>query len=165
MSAVIKLREFNSYVTSLAMGAPPSTTQGQMDAAIVRLREGAKSLAKLPLEQRVMVLDSMQQGFLRVARAMVSAGCKAKGIELGTTQEAEEWSTGSWGVVRQLRLLRESLLALKRLGNTPVGTVARAIDGRLTVRQFPGNEIDRMLFKGITADVRMQASVTEESLE
>ena len=165
MGKVIKLREFNSYVAILAMDAPPSSTQGQMDAAILRLREGAKSLAKLPLEQRVMLLDSMQQGFLRVARSMVEAGCKAKGIELGTTQEAEEWSTGPWGVVHQLRLLRESLLALKRLGNTPVGPVARALDGRLTVRQFPGNEIDRMLFKGITADVRMLTGVTEESLE
>lgn len=99
MGKVIKLREFNSYVAILAMDAPPSSTQGQMDAAILRLREGAKSLAKLPLEQRVMLLDSMQQGFLRVARSMVEAGCKAKGIELGTTQEAEEWSTGPWGVV------------------------------------------------------------------
>src|ERR1700688_4256232 len=138
MSAVIKLREFNSYVTSPAMDTPPSSTQGQMDAAIARLREGARSFAKLPLDQRIVLVDSMQQGFLRVSRAMVEAGCKEKGIELGTTQEAEEWSTGSWGVVRQLRLLRESLVALKRLGNTPIGPVARAIDGRLTVRQFPG---------------------------
>jgi len=165
MSAVMKLREFTSYATNPTVDVPPSSSQGQMDAAIARLCEGAKSLAKLSLDQRIKLADSIQQGFLRVGKGMVEAGCKAKGITLGTTQEAEEWSTGLWGVVRQLRLIRESLTALKRSGNTPIGPVARTIDGRLTVRLFPGNAIDRMLFKGITAEVRMQASVTEESLE
>src|ERR1700685_2219115 len=79
--------------------------------------------------------------------------------------QAEEWSTGPWGVVRQLRLIRESLAALKHSGNTPVGPVGRTIDGRLSVRLFPGNAIDGMLFKGITAEVHMQAGVTVESLE
>ena len=32
------------------------------------------------------------------------------------------------------------------------------------MRLFPGNAIDGMLFKNITADVHMQAGVTEESL-
>jgi acyl-CoA reductase-like NAD-dependent aldehyde dehydrogenase len=165
MSAVMQLREFASFGAGPAVDMPPFSSQGQMDAAIARLREGAKSLAKLSLGQRIMLVDSMQRGFLRVGKGMVGAGCKAKGIMLGTAQEAEEWSTGPWGVVRQLRLIRESLTALKRSGNTPIGPVARTIDGRLTVRLFPGNTIDRILFKGITAEVRMQAGVTEESLE
>jgi hypothetical protein len=46
--------------------------------------------------------------------------------------------------VRQLRLIRESLAALKYSGNTPIGPVGRTIDGRLSVRLFPGNAIDGM---------------------
>jgi acyl-CoA reductase-like NAD-dependent aldehyde dehydrogenase len=165
MSAVMRLREFTSYATNPAVDAPPSSSQGQMDGAIARLREGAKSLVKLSIDQRIMLVDSMQRGLLRVGKDMVEAGCKAKGIIPGSRQVAEEWSTGPWGVVRQLRLIRESLAALKRSGNTPIGPVARTVDGRLTVRLFPGNAIDRVLFKGITAEVRMRAGVTEESLE
>jgi acyl-CoA reductase-like NAD-dependent aldehyde dehydrogenase len=161
----MKLREFTSYAASAQVDTPPFSSQGQMDATIARLCEGAKSLAKLSLDQRIMLVDSMQGGFLRVGKGMVEAGCKAKGIMPGTAQEAEEWSTGPWGVVRQLRLIRESLTALKRSGNTVIGSVTRAIDDRLTVRLFPGNTIDRMLFKRITAEVRMQAGVTEESME
>jgi hypothetical protein len=112
MSAVMQLREFASYATGPAVDMPPFSSQGQMDAAIARLCEGAKSLAKLSLDRRIMLVNSMQRGFLRLGKGMVEAGCKAKGIELGTTQEAEEWSTGPWGVVRQLRLIRESLAAL-----------------------------------------------------
>jgi aldehyde dehydrogenase (NAD(P)+) len=165
MSAVMKLREFTSYAASPVVDAPPSYSQSQMDATIARLREGAKNFAKLSLDQRIVLVNAMQQGLLRVAKRMAHAGCKAKGITLGTPQEAEEWSTGPWGVVRHLRLIRESLAALKRSGNTPIGPVGRTIDGRLSVRLFPGNAIDGMLFKNITAEVHMQAGVTVESLK
>jgi acyl-CoA reductase-like NAD-dependent aldehyde dehydrogenase len=165
MSAVVKLREFSSYAASPSLDAPPPSSQSQMAAAIARLREGAKTFARLSLEQRIVLVNAMQQSFLRVANRMVQAGCKAKGIKPGTPEEAEEWSTGPWGVVRQLRLIRESLAALKHSGNTPVGPVGRTIDGRLSVRLFPGNAIDGMLFKNITAEVHMQAGVTVESLE
>jgi acyl-CoA reductase-like NAD-dependent aldehyde dehydrogenase len=164
MSAVIQLREFSSYATGPAVDAPRSSSQRQMDTTIARLREGAKIFAKLTLDQRIVLVNGMQQGFLRVAKRMVQAGCKAKGITLGKPEEAEEWSTGPWGVVRQLRLIRESLAALKHSGNTPIGPVGRTIDGRLSVRLFPGNAIDGMLFKNITAEVHMQADVTVESL-
>jgi acyl-CoA reductase-like NAD-dependent aldehyde dehydrogenase len=165
MSAVMKLREFASYAASPAVDAPASSSQSQMDAATGRLREGAGTFARLSLDQRIVLVNSMQQGFLRAAKRMVQAGCKAKGITPGTPEEAEEWSTGPWGVVRQLRLIRESLAALKHSGNTPIGSVGRTIDGRLSVRLFPGNAIDGMLFKNITAEVHMQAGVTMESLE
>jgi hypothetical protein len=160
MSAVMKLREFSSYAASPAMDAPPSSSQSQMDASTVRLREGAKTFAKLSVDQRIALVNAMQQGFLRVAERMVQAGCKAKGIAMGKPEEAEEWATGPWGVVRQLRLIRESLAALQHSGNTPIGPVGRTIDGRLSVRLFPGNAIDGMLFKNITAEAHMLAGVT-----
>jgi acyl-CoA reductase-like NAD-dependent aldehyde dehydrogenase len=164
MSAVMKLREFSSYAPTSAVDAPPSSSQSQMDASTARLREGAKTFTKLSLEQRIALVNAMQQGFLRVAKRMVQDGCKAKGITLGKPEEAEEWATGPWGVVRQLRLIRESLVALKCSGDTPIGPVGRTVDGRLSVRLFPGNAIDGMLFKDITAEVHMQAGVTVESL-
>jgi acyl-CoA reductase-like NAD-dependent aldehyde dehydrogenase len=164
MSAVLKLREFNSYATSPTAGAPPSSSQSEMDASIGRVREGANAFARLSVDQRIVLVNAMQQGYLRAAKRMVQAGCMAKGITLGKPEEAEEWSTGPWGVVRQLRLIRESLTALKQTGNTPIGPVGRTIDGRLSVRVFPGNAIDGALFKSVTAEVHMQTGVTEESL-
>jgi acyl-CoA reductase-like NAD-dependent aldehyde dehydrogenase len=165
MSAVMKPSEFSIYAASPAMDAPPFSSQSQMDAAIARLRECATTFVKLSLDQRIVLVNAMQQGFLRVAKRMVQAGCKAKGLTLATSEEAEEWATGPWGVVRQLRLIRESLAALKHSGDTPIGPVGRTIDGRLSVRLFPGNAIDGMLFKNITAEVHMQAGVTVESVE
>jgi aldehyde dehydrogenase (NAD(P)+) len=143
----------------------PLSSQPQMDMALARLREGAKRFVGLTLDQRITLLTSMQKGLLHEAPEMVKAGCAAKHIELGTPLESEEWGTGPWGVVRQLRLLRESLQALVIQGNTPIGQVGKTVDGNLAVRVFPNNAIDGMLFKDVTVDVYMQPGVTLEQLE
>jgi acyl-CoA reductase-like NAD-dependent aldehyde dehydrogenase len=165
MNAAMKLREFASYSVQPSPATPPASSQSAMDTAIKRLREGATRFARLSIDQRLRLAQNMQQGYLRVAERSVRAGCQAKGIAQGTPVEAEEWATGPWGVMRQLRLIRESLVALQRSGNTPIGSVGRAADGRLSVRVYPGNTIDGLLFKDWTIDVRMQAGVTEQKLE
>ncbi|MCG3200346.1 MAG: hypothetical protein NFCOHLIN_00198 [Gammaproteobacteria bacterium] len=144
--------------------SPPPTSQPEMDAAVRRLRDGAQVFARLSVAERIRLCEAMQRGYLRMAGRSVLAGCRAKGIEPGTPAEAEEWATGTWGAVRQLRLVRESLQAIRAEGNTRVGPLARTADGRLSVRVFPGNAIDALLFKNVTVDVRMQAGVTEERL-
>lgn len=135
-----------------------------MDRAISLLREGAWSFVHLGIAERIALARSMQAGVLRVADGMVAAGCKAKGIPPGTPVEAEE-RVGVLGVVRHLRLVCESLLAIQRSGNTVIGPVRRTTDNRLSVRAFPGNAIDAMLFKDMSVEVHMQSGVTEDALE
>jgi acyl-CoA reductase-like NAD-dependent aldehyde dehydrogenase len=165
MSADVKLKDFASYAARSAAETPPPSSEAQMNAAIARLREGAAVFASLSIAEHIRLAESMQQGYLRVAERSVAAGCKAKGIPPGTPLEAEEWSTGPWGVVRQLRLIREQLAALNKTGNTVIGPVSRLPDGRLSVRVFPGNVIDGMLFKNMTVDVHMQRDVSEDTLD
>src|SRR3979411_1675925 len=160
MSAIVTLREYASYPAHPEVETPPPSTQPQLDAAITQLRDGGKTFAKLSIDQRITLAQTMQHGYLRVASRTVNAGCQAKHISSDTPAEAEEWSTGPWGVVRQLRLIREALRALKRSGNTPIGPIARTVDGRLSVRVFPGNAIDGLLFRNISVDVHMQAGVS-----
>jgi|SRR5450631_666118 hypothetical protein len=69
---------------------------------------------------RIALAGAMQKGFLRIAARMVEAGCLAKGLTMGTAAEAEKWANGPWGVVRQLRLTRDSLAALESRGNSLV---------------------------------------------
>jgi acyl-CoA reductase-like NAD-dependent aldehyde dehydrogenase len=165
MGAAVKLRGYGSQPVVPAVEAPPPSTPSHIDAAIGRLRGGARAFAALPLEERIALANDLQRGYLRVAERVVAAGCRAKGIAQGAVAEAEEWATGPWPVVRQLRLLRESLAAIQRSGNTPIGRVGATHDGRLSVRVFPGNGIDSMLFRNITVDVHMQAGVDAETLE
>jgi aldehyde dehydrogenase (NAD(P)+) len=106
----------------------------------------------------------MQRGYLAVARETVHAACAAKGIPLGTPLEGEEWIAGPWFVVRQLRLIQQSLLAMKHTGNTPIGALGRTSDGRLKVQVFPTGTIDGVLFQGARVDVHFQSGVSEREL-
>ncbi len=140
------------------------TAQRQLDEMVARLNEGATIFARLKLSDRIALARAMQAGYLRIAEQSVRTACAAKGISLGTTAEAEEWTTGPWSVVRHLRLVTESLQALERTGNTPVGAVGRAADGRLSARVFPANRIDGVLFSGVTVEVRFQEGVSAEAM-
>ena len=145
--------------------SPASSSQAQLEAAVARAREGARKFAKLTLGERVELVNAMQAGYLRIARASVEAACAAKGIPLGTPLEGEEWTFGPWFVVRHLRLIRQSLLSLKQTGNTTVGKIGRTADQRLAVQVFPAGTIDGTLFRGVRVDVHLQSGVTAESME
>lgn len=159
-----QLREYSSYPMQPSETAPRASSQAEMDMAIAQLCKAANEYATMPIDQRITLAKSMQQGYLQIAERSVRAGCKAKGIEPDSPAESEEWATGPWGVVRQLRLICESLQALHSTGNTPVGKVSRTEAGNLSVQVFPNNAIDGILFKDVTVDVHMQQHVTEQSL-
>ena len=101
--------------------SPIASSQGRMDVVIAQLRSAARRFAILPIDQRIALAEAMQQGYLQVVERMVQAGCKAKGIDFDSPLAAEEWATGPWGVVRQLRLLCESMRAIEKHGNTDIG--------------------------------------------
>src|SRR5690349_4304914 len=143
---------------------PAPTSANRLDETVARVREGAGRLLRLSLDERVALARSMQAGYLAIARESVAAACAAKGIPLGTPLEGEEWTTGPWMVVRQLRLIQQALLGLKHTGNTPIGERTRTADGRLAVQVFPAGTIDGMLFKGVRVDVHLQSGVSEEEM-
>jgi aldehyde dehydrogenase (NAD(P)+) len=142
----------------------PSSSR-QLDQMVARLRDAAPELVRLPMGDRIALARSMQAGYLRIARPSVEAACAAKGLRADSPAAGEEWAAGPWPVVRQLRLVMESLRSIQRTGTTAIGPLGRNADGRLTVRVFPTNRIDGVLFAGITVDVHLLPGVTEQELE
>jgi acyl-CoA reductase-like NAD-dependent aldehyde dehydrogenase len=151
--------------SSAASASSRPTSPRQLDEKVARLREAAPVFVRLSMSDRIALAQSMQAGYLRIARQSVEAACAAKGISADSPVAGEEWATGPWSVVRHLRLVSESLRSIQKTGTTQVGRTGRNADGRLTVRVFPTNRIDGVLFSGITVDVHMLPGVTEESLE
>lgn len=143
----------------------PSSTLRQLDDAVTRVRAGAARFASLPLAERIALAATMQQGYLDIAEMSVHAGCTAKGLDFASPQSAEEWATGPWCVVRQLRLVREQLAAIASSGNTRIGPASESADGRLQLRLFPGNAIDGLLFQGCQAEARLQHGMDSDTLE
>ena len=168
LPAMDQFREFSSYPVGQSaqakITAPPATSQAKLDETIAHLREAAWKFATLPMGKRITLVTNMQQGFIKGAGAMANAGCQAKGIAPDSNLAAEEWASGIWGVVRQLRLVRQSLQSIEKTGNTPIGKVKRTFASNLAVQVYPNNAIDGILFKDISVDVYMQPDVTEQSL-
>lgn len=164
IQAMDQFRKFSSYPAQAKTQTPPASSQAKLDETIAHLREAAWKFATLPMEKRIALVTAMQQGYVKVVEAMVQAGCKAKGIAPDSNLAAEEWASGAWGVVRQLRLVRESLQSIAETGNTRIGKIKRTVTGNLAVQVYPNNAIDGVLFKDITVDVYMQADVTEQNL-
>src|SRR3954467_9805834 len=144
---------------------PAPTGQSQLEAAVTRLRENARKFTRLSLDDRAQLARSMQAGYLRIARPSVEAACAAKGIPLGSPMEGEEWTLGPWFVVRQLRLLAQSLRSLEKTGNTRVGRLGRTADQRLSVQVFPAGPIDGLLFHDVRVDVHLHPGVTASEME
>lgn len=147
--------EYLTANTAIAPGCNAATAN-QLDEAVERIAASAARFTRLSIEERIALATAMQQGYLGIAEASVRAGCDAKGIAFESPLAAEEWATGPWCVVRHLRLVREQLDALRRTGNTTIGKVGHAVDGRTVVEVFPGNAIDGLLFSGCKVEVRMQ---------
>lgn len=127
-----------------------------LDQAVERVKNAATVFGRLSFDERITLVAAMQRGYLEIAEDSVRAGCDAKGIDFNSPLAAEEWATGPWCVVRHLRLLREQLQSLRSTGNTTVGKIHEAADGRTMVRVFPTNAIDGMLFQDCSVEVRMQ---------
>ena len=107
----------------------------------------------------------MRAGYARVAGRTVLASCNAKRIVPGTPQEGEEWALGPWPVLRQFRLLLDSLTALERNERPPVGDADWTADGRMRVELFPPNILDSLVFPGTRAHVHFQPGVEAPTLE
>src|SRR5690349_7662677 len=107
------------------VAGPSATAIRRLDEMVERLRDSASRFAKLPIGDRIRLAHLMRVGYARVAQRQVRAACDAKGIVPGTPPEAEEWATGPWCVLRQLRLVAESLGALADGKNTPIGRLDR----------------------------------------
>jgi acyl-CoA reductase-like NAD-dependent aldehyde dehydrogenase len=163
--AMDQFREFSSYPSSAKNTVPPASSHAKLDETVSHLHEAAWKFATLSIDRRIELINSMQQGIIKVAEAMVQAGCKAKGIAPDSNLAAEEWAAGTWPVVRQLRLIRESLESIANTGNTPIGRIKRSASGKLAVQVYPNNTIDSILFKDISVDVYMQAHITEQNIE
>jgi len=160
-----KLREYSGYPAQVSLPTPSHSSEEHMNKTVMQLQKAAPKFALMPIIQRIQLAESIQKGYVKVAELSVQSGCKAKGIKLGSPAEAEEWATGPWGIVRQLRLICESLHAIQTTGNTSIGKVSSTSAGNLAVNVFPNNAIDSLLFKDVTVDVHMQSHVTEKSLE
>lgn len=133
--------------------AVPATPIPQVDAAVARLLGRKDAWVDVDIPRRIALLRACIDGLGAVAADWSAACCKAKGIDPDSALAGQEWLAGPMAVMRNLRLLVESLEAGGQ--PRPPGEHTRP-DGQVVMDVFPTGLIDRLLFTGFRAEVWVQ---------
>ena len=132
-----------------------------LDATVATLRENAPRWERLPLAEKIAMLDRLRPRILAESEEMVAAIQRAKGIDPSTVWGAEDWLSMQWAFLQGVNSL---LLTLRRIekGEAPLAldrTYSRP-DGQTVVKVFPSTVVDKLLLSGYSAEVWMQPGVT-----
>ncbi|MCP3139631.1 aldehyde dehydrogenase family protein [Pyxidicoccus xibeiensis] len=143
-----------------------STPASAIDAVVRRVKEGSRTWAKLDLNDRLSVLRDLRHDFAAVAEPSVRAACEAKGIDPNGPMAGEEWLAGPLVVLRNIRLLMDSLRDIQRHGvpHIPASRLRTLEDGRLAARIFPKDPLEGMLLPRNVGEVYFQPGVTAANL-
>jgi acyl-CoA reductase-like NAD-dependent aldehyde dehydrogenase len=136
------------------------TGRPDLDGALAKLRSQADAWARTGVAERLALLKRFLDGYVAVAEDSVMAGLKMKGIDPGSPAAAEEWFAGPTIVIRNLRLLIETLEKIQRGQATidPSRIETRA-DGRVVAHVFPASALDGAQFAGFKAEIWMKPGV------
>src|SRR3989304_9953621 len=138
----------------------------KLDSSCQILQENKERWAKLPVTQKCNLIDKLIKGVLDVADRQVARALEAKGVAPNSIESVEEWLSGPFIILRNLRLLRQSLEQIARYGIPKIKPEKIHIrsNGQVVVDVFPGSLFDKILYPGFRAEVRIQPEVRREEL-
>ncbi len=140
------------------------TPLAEVDEKIAKLAAAKDAWVAVSIDERIALLDQLLLGVLDVAEAWVEGGARLKGLDLGSSLAGEEWLAGPIVTVRNLRLLREALVAKGAPKPARTTTVDSLEPGagpeerrsQIVARVFPTSLLDRLTLGGVTADVYLE---------
>ena len=147
-------------------GVPADTSVDELDRALTSLAEHATAFARAPLADKVAWLHEIAGRFHEVSAGMVRDACRAKGVELGTPLEGEEWLAGLVPIRRNLKQLADSLDQIRRFGAPTVdpSRLEALPNGGLAVRVTPHERHDSLLYAPFRAQTWLEPGVDADRL-
>ena len=121
-----------------------------LEAALERLASKKDAWVRVPIEERVRLLEACLAGMVRVAERWVARAMDAKRITPGSGAAGEEWASGPMTTVRNIRLFIE---ALRDGGHPRPASLRPGPGGRTVATVFPRTLLERMAFSGMVGEV------------
>jgi acyl-CoA reductase-like NAD-dependent aldehyde dehydrogenase len=150
---------------SLHEPVPTATSQSELDQAVADLARRKNEWAAVPAIERAVLLDRLIDDFATITDRWADAVRRAEGLPADAPLSGEEWLVGPYLVLRDLRLLRDSLRQIARGGVPKIpGPVTTRDDGQVVARVFPSSLYDRLFFPGVSAEVWMEPGISEPEL-
>lgn len=142
----------------MATPAAPTATipaRPQLDAKLAALRAASQPWARLPVAERIALIDQIRADLPAVEERWVAAAMQAKGTQPRTFGESEERFTLAV-TYRLLRYLRKALIDIQQHGQPRLpGKLCWQDAGEWRAEVFPQTLGDRLSMPFIHAEVRI----------
>jgi aldehyde dehydrogenase (NAD(P)+) len=132
----------------------------QIDRDLQTLDASKDAWARLSIERKIALLESLKRSVHTAAPEWVRLASKAKGLRPGSPLAGEEWISGPWAVLYALNRYLRTLRGVAARGESPLPRPNIRPDGRAVLNVFPRSAYDRILLNGVCAQVWMQPGVT-----
>jgi hypothetical protein len=146
--------------------ATAPATAAQLDQVVEQLAATKDAWVQVDLDERIVLLDRMIDDTVAVAEDWAVAAARAKGVAPGEPADGEDMATGPLMLLRQLKLIRNTLRDLAEHGQVQLpGEPYERWDGQVAVPVVPASLLERVLFTGMSAEVVLQPHVTLATVE
>jgi aldehyde dehydrogenase (NAD(P)+) len=132
----------------------------RLDRDLETLAASKTAWARLTLERKLAMLQTLRRNVYRLAPEWVAASARAKGLLPESPLAGEEWISGPWAVLYALTRYIRTLTDISRRGSPLLPRMHAREDGRTVLDVFPRSLYDRVLMNGVRASVWMQPGVT-----
>lgn len=141
------------------------TSRYLLDRALQGLRKRARPWLDLGIDDRIAYLQEAARKTAETAPALVAEAVAAKGVD--ARYGGEDWISGPITQLRLIRFLIDTLRGIQRRGRVPIPRhrISTRPDGQVVVRVTPADLYDRVLYRGITADVWLDPGVDRRHVD
>jgi acyl-CoA reductase-like NAD-dependent aldehyde dehydrogenase len=138
------------------------STEQHVDGVVAELRAAAPTWTAMGVDERIELLEELARTVLESAEGWTTAAAQAKGIRRDSPAMAEDWGSGVLATLRNLTLLAGTLRDIRDTGRPAPPAIRIDERGHTVVDVYPTELLDRVLFPGFTAEVRLTPGVTPE---
>lgn len=131
----------------------PPTPIEEVDALVASLEGAKERWVATSSEERIALLQQCLVTTEATARDWAETGCRAKGLEVGSSHEGETWFSGPVVLMRNLRLL---IMALKADGQPKVPAWRERKDGQKIAQVHPVDFKDNLVLPGFTGEIWLE---------
>ncbi len=142
----------------------PASSPAEMDQVVERLRSHKDTWAAFSIKERIRVIDRLIQDYAVVLSDLAEAEVSYKGYQGNDFGIGQEWALPGI-VLRNLQGLKRALLDIEKKGVPTIpGPVWTRPEGQVVAQVFPETVYDRILFRGYSVEVWMEAGITQAGL-
>lgn len=134
------------------------------DQAIAELAAHKQEWARLPIRQKITLLDAVRRNTDRLAERWVNVAVQIKRLPTDSPWVGEEWISGPWAFLAALNGVIKTLSALADGHDRPLKKVRTRANGQVVVETFPLTLFDRLLLNAYRGEVWMQPGITPQNL-